>query len=390
MSQADNESDGGHAFIPYGRQIISDDDVAAVEAVLRSDYLTQGPAVGQFEAAVARAVGAERAVAMNSGTSALHVACLALDLGPGGLLWTSPNSFVASANCGLYCGASVDFVDIDPRTYCMSADALSAKLAVAVQPPDVVVPVGFAGQSCDMVRIRALADRYGFKVLEDASHAIGATNGGKPVGSGGLADITVFSFHPVKIVTTAEGGVAVTADAALAGRMERLRSHGITRDEALMDGASHGPWYYQQTELGLNYRMTDMQAALGLSQMSRLAEFVARRRALAARYDALLAPLDVVRPFQMAGQESAWHLYVIQVVASERRRVFEGMRAAGIGVNVHYIPIHLQPYYRGLGFAPGQFEIAEAYYRRAITLPLHAGLTEGEQNRVVETLRGLL
>lgn len=383
--------------IPYGRQDISAADIEAVVAALRSDFLTQGPAVPAFEQAVAAHCGVPFAVAANSATSALHLACAALDLGPGDRLWTVPNTFVASANCARFCGADVDFVDIDPRTYNLSLPALREKLAQAKvrgRLPRVVVPVAFAGQACAMAEIRALADEYDFRIIEDASHAIGGTYRGEPVGNGAWADITVFSFHPVKIVTTAEGGMAVTRDPALAARMARLRSHGITRAADEMEGESDGPWYYQMLELGWNYRMTDLQAALGVSQMQRLAEFVARRRALADRYDRLLAASGLTLPGRDADCDSAWHLYVVgwNEAASglSRRAAFERLRAAGIGVNVHYIPVHLQPYYRRLGFAPGQFPVAEAYYARAISLPLYAGLSEADQDRVVATLLEML
>jgi len=378
-------------MIPYGRQIISDDDIAEVEAVLRSDFLTQGPVVPRFEEAVAARVGAQHAVAVNSATSALHIACLALDLGPGDLLWTSPNTFVASANCGRYCGADVDFVDIDPETFNMCPEALQVKFEAAAgagRLPKVIVAVHMCGQSPNMARIAVLARAYGVRIIEDASHSIGADYLGAPVGNCAHSDITVFSFHPVKIITTAEGGMALTNDAQLAARMERLRSHGITRDPDLMTHAPDGPWYYQQLELGWNYRMTEMQAALGLSQMERLDTFIARRRALADAYDAVLAELPLRIPARQVGANSSWHLYVIRLDDARRHRnVFEAMRAAGIGVNLHYIPVHLQPYYRALGFSPGNFPAAEDYYSRAISIPLHAGLTNSEQGSVVAALK---
>jgi len=377
-------------MIPYGRQDITQEDLDAVHAVLTSDFLTQGPQVPAFEAALAAHVGAAHAVAVNSATSALHIACLALDLGPGDLLWTSPNTFVASANCALYCGADVDFVDIDPVSFNMSVDALADKLAqaeTAGRLPKVVVPVAMCGQSCDMAGIRALADKYGFKILEDASHAIGARYKGAFMGNGAYADITVFSFHPVKIITTAEGGMAVTQDAELAGRMARLRSHGITRDPALMTHASDGPWYYQQVELGLNYRMTEMQAALGVTQMTRLDTYVATRARRAAAYDTMLADLPLDLPVQHADTNSSWHLYVIRVQqATQRRALFEALRAGGLGVNVHYIPVHLQPYYTAKGFAAGQFPVAEDYYARAISIPLYATMTDAQQQTVSDLL----
>ena len=376
-------------MIPYGRQDISDEDIAAVVAVLRSDYLTQGPLVPRFEAAVAARVGAAHAVAANSATSALHMACMALGLGPGDWLWTVPTTFVASANCGLYCGAEVDFVDIDPVTYTMCPKALAAKLQVAREAgrlPKVIVPVHLCGQSADMEAIGHLARTYGVKVVEDASHSIGADHQGRPVGDCRHSDICVFSFHPVKIITTAEGGLATTQDAALARRMELARSHGITREPSEMTHAPDGPWYYQQVSLGYNYRMTEMQAALGLSQMARLDQFVARRRALAARYGVLLSNLPVTRPAPAADVASAWHLYVIRVAADRHLAVFNALRAAGIGVNLHYIPVHTQPFWQARGFAAGQFPAAEAYYAEAISIPLYAGLGDADQDRVVEAL----
>lgn len=376
-------------YIPYGRQDVRPEDIAAVAEVLRSDWLTQGPAVPRFEAAVANACGARYAVAANSATSALHVACAALGLGPGDRLWTSPITFVASANCGRYCGAEVDFVDIDPKTYNLSAPALAQKLEQAEREgrlPKIVVPVHFAGQACDMRLIHALSQRYGFRIVEDASHAIGSRYLGEPVGNGRYSDITVFSFHPVKIITTAEGGMALTQDEGLAARMQRLRSHGITRDTALLGRSDEGAWYYEQVELGWNYRMTDVQAALGESQLSRLAAYVERRHEIAQRYDRLLSGLPVVTPWQSFDAHSALHLYPVQVAATERRRVFDRLRAADIGVNVHYIPVHLQPDYRRLGFEPGQFPEAELYYGRALSLPIYATLTDEQQDRVVEEL----
>lgn len=384
-------------MIPYGRQDICDDDVAAVAAVLRSDFLTQGPEVPRFEAALAQACDVPHAVAMNSATSALHVACLALGLGPGDRLWTSPNTFVASANCARYCGAEVGFVDVEPDTGNMSVADLAARLAQAELDgtlPKVVVPVHFAGLSCDMAGIAALARRYGFRVIEDASHAVGGRYQGEPVGHGRHSDITVLSFHPVKIVTTAEGGAALTRDAALAQAMQRLRSHGITREPSQMRGEPDGPWYYEQLELGFNYRLTDLQAALGRSQLARLSDYVARRRALADRYDALLQGLPLSTPGRRSGVESAWHLYVVGVDeaagATPRRQVFDRLRAAGIGVNVHYIPVHWQPYYQALGFRRGQFPQAEAHYRRAISLPLFPTLGLDAQDRVVAAVREAL
>jgi UDP-4-amino-4,6-dideoxy-N-acetyl-beta-L-altrosamine transaminase len=381
-------------MIPYGHQDIREADIQAVGDVLRSHFLTQGPAVPRFEAAVAAACQADHAVAVNSGTSALHLACLALDLGPGDWLWTSPNSFVASANCGLYCGARVDFVDIDPRTFNMSAPALAAKLDRADRDgrlPKIVVPVHFAGQSCDMGAIDGLARRYGFRVVEDASHAIGGRYQGRPVGSCQYSDITVFSFHPVKIITTGEGGMALTNDRSLADRMARLRSHGITRDRQLMESHDEGAWYYEQTDLGFNYRMTDIQAALGHAQLSRLHEYVSRRRDRARRYDVLLSDLPLVTPWQSPGSDSAMHLYVVRISPEhDRRAAFDRLRAAGIGVNVHYIPIHTQPCYRASGFNRGDFPEAERYYEQAISLPMFPALSEAEQEYVATIVRDAL
>lgn len=381
-------------FIPYGRQDISDADIAAVTAVLRSDYLTQGPAVPRFEAAVAAQVGAAHALAVNSATSALHIACLALGLGPGDLLWTVPTTFVASANCGRYCGADVDFVDIDPATFTLCPQALARKLEqaeAAGRLPKVLVAVHLSGQSCDMVAISALARRYGVRVIEDASHAIGGSYMGKPVGDCAYSDICVFSFHPVKIITTAEGGLATTNDPELAHAMDLARSHGITRDPAQMTHAPDGAWYYQQVTLGYNYRMTELQAALGLSQMDRLAEFVDARHRIAERYDQLLADLPLRGQAPMQGARSALHLYVVLLDdAARHKAVFDAMRAAGIGVNLHYIPVHTQPYYRALGFGPGQFPVAEDYYARAITLPIWPGLDPAAQDRVIAALRDAL
>jgi UDP-4-amino-4,6-dideoxy-N-acetyl-beta-L-altrosamine transaminase len=383
--------------IPYGRQDVRPDDIAAVVEVLQSDWLTQGPAVPRFEAALADYCGAKHAVAANSATSALHIACLALGLGPGDRLWTSPNTFVASANCGLYCGAEIDFVDIDLRTYNMSADALAEKLECAEAEgrlPKVVVPVHFAGQSCDMQRIRTLAERYGFRIVEDAAHAIGGKYLGAPIGGCRYSDIAVFSFHPVKIITTAEGGVALTNDAELADRIARLRSHGTTNDPARMQGDPDGLWSYQMLELGWNYRMTDIQAALGCSQMRRLDDYVGRRTALAERYNRILANSGLALPWSDPSCASAWHLYVVGwnegLSGLSRGEAFARLRAAGIGVQVHYIPVHTQPYFRKLGFRPGQYPNAEAHYARAITLPLYPGLSEAQQDTVAKHLVTML
>ena len=388
-------------MIPYGRQDITQDDIDSVVEVLRSDYLTQGPLVPQFEEAVANYCGANFAVAVNSATSALHIACLALDLGPRDILWTSPNSFVASANCAIYCGASVDFVDIDPKTYNMSVINLEEKLQKAKKNnslPKIVVPVHFAGQSCEMKKIHALSKEYGFSIIEDASHAIGGRYLDQPIGCCQYSDITVFSFHPVKIITTAEGGMALTNDSRFANKMNLFRSHGITRDSAQMSNLGiadeRGSWYYEQIILGFNYRMTEMQAALGISQLKRLDDYVAKRCELAQMYDVLLRNFDVITPYQHPDAYSAYHLYPIQVCgenkAKTRKSIFVKLRAKEIGVNVHYIPIHLQPFYVDKGFKLGDFKHAENYYAATISLPLFPLLTESQQKNVVSTLKEAL
>lgn len=381
-------------MIPYGRQQIDANDIAAVVETLQSDFLTQGPKVPAFEDAVARRCNVNFAVAMNSATSALHLACLALGVGPGDLVWTSPISFVASANCARYCGAEVDFVDVNVTTGLLDIQALQQKLQLAAannRLPKVLIPVHLAGHSCDMQQIAALCQPYGIQIIEDASHAIGALYQDRPVGSCQYSDICVFSFHPVKIITSAEGGMALCNDVQLAEKLRALRSHGITRNEAEMTEPSHGPWYYQQTELGYNYRMTDLQAALGLSQLDRLAQFVHQRIAATELYQTLLKDLPVELPAPARDGVSAWHLYIIRLQQPQlRRQVFEQLRAAGIGVNVHYIPIHTQPYYQQLGFQWGQYPQAEQYYSQIISLPLFAGITTAQQQQVVTALRQAL
>ena len=381
-------------MIPYGRQDISETDIQAVVDVLRSDFLTQGPVVPAFERSVADYCGAQHAIAVNSATSALHIACLALGVGKGDIVWTSPITFVASANCALYCGAEVDFVDIDPRTYNMSVECLTEKLAQAEKSgslPKVVIPVHLCGQPCDMAAIYLLGQQYGFKTIEDASHAIGGKYRSEPIGNCRYSNITIFSFHPVKIITTGEGGMAVTNDSSLAKSMQLLRSHGITRDVGEMTHAPDGPWYYQQIDLGYNYRMTDIQAALGLSQMQRLEEFVTKRHIIANRYNQLLDGLSVVTPWQHADSYSGLHLYVIRLklksIQKTHREVFEALRAADIGVNLHYIPVYHQPYYKGLGFKEGYCLEAEDYYAEVVSLPMYPGLIETQQDKVVEVLR---
>ncbi|HBR28761.1 MAG TPA: UDP-4-amino-4,6-dideoxy-N-acetyl-beta-L-altrosamine transaminase [Firmicutes bacterium] len=383
--------------IPYGCQDISHDDIQAVIEILQSDWLTQGPAIKRFEAAVAQYSGAKYGVAVNSATSALHIACLAADLGPGDLLWTSPNTFVASANCGLYCGAEVDFVDIDPTTYNMSITALAAKLMEAEKTgklPKVVIPVHFAGQSCQMEELRKLADKYNFTVIEDAAHAIGGSYQGKKIGAGEYSEMAVFSFHPVKIITTGEGGMVLTNNEDLYERLMRLRTHGIARDARFMEKPMDGAWHYQQIELGYNYRMTDIQAALGYSQLQRIDGFVQRRHYLAARYDQMLKDLPVTLPWQDPDTYSAYHLYVLRLHLDEltktRRQIFDELRAINMIVNVHYIPVHTQPYFERLGFKAGDFPEAEQYYRETLTIPLYYRLTDEDQEYVVDALRNIV
>ena len=379
--------------IPYGRQDITAADIKAVVEVLQSDYLTQGPMVPVFERAVAEYCGVATATAVNSATSALHVACMALGVGPGDLVWTSPITFVASANCARYCGADVDFVDIDPKTYNMSAERLAEKLEVAKKSgrlPKVVIPVHLAGQSCDMKTIGVLAKQYGFKVIEDASHAIGAKYLGEPVGNCRYSDIAVFSFHPVKIVTSGEGGVAVTNDRVLGDLMVRLRSHGVTRDASQMTKPSDGLWYYEQLELGFNYRMTDIYAALGASQMDRLDEYVERRQQLARQYDLLFASQPVQTPWQDPHTYSSFHLYIVRpdfaAMKTTHREVFERLRANGVLANLHYIPVYRQPYYAAMGFDKSHFHEAEKYYSEAISLPMFPLLTDDQQIAVVKKM----
>jgi UDP-4-amino-4,6-dideoxy-N-acetyl-beta-L-altrosamine transaminase len=381
-------------MIPYGRQDISQADIDAVVEVLRSDFLTQGPTVPRFEEAVAQYCGAQHAVAVNSATSALHIACLALDLGPGDWLWTSPNTFVASANAALYCGAKVDFVDIDPRTYNLCPNKLEQKLQQAERNgtlPKIVMPVHFAGQPCDMPAIHALSQQYGFDIIEDASHAIGASYGNIKVGSCAHSHITVFSFHPVKIITTGEGGMAMTNDDALANRLRRLRTHGITIDKALMQPRPDNEiWNYQQIELGFNYRMTDIQAALGLSQMQRLDEFVSRRHEIAERYDAELRSLPISKPHQALGMYSSYHLYPIRVSEAEcgktQRQVYNALWQNGVAANLHYIPVHRQPYYESLGFKAGNFPESEQFHREVISIPMYPMLEPQQQTAVIAVL----
>ncbi|MEL7633406.1 MULTISPECIES: UDP-4-amino-4,6-dideoxy-N-acetyl-beta-L-altrosamine transaminase [Sporomusa] len=378
-------------MIFYGKQNVNQQDIQAVIDVLRSDFLTQGPAIEMFEKRVAEYCGVKYAVAVTNATAALHIACLAAGLKKGDVLWTSPNTFVASANCGRYCGADVDFVDIDNDTYNMSVDTLAEKLAEAQVKPKVVIPVHFSGQSCDMERIYTLSKQYGFIVIEDASHAIGADYQDTKVGSCKYSDMTVFSFHPVKIITTGEGGMVLTNSEELYQKLQLLRSHGITRDESMLQGESDGPWYYQQIDLGFNYRMTDMQAALGYSQMDRLDEFIARRRYLGDRYNELLKGLPLTLPYQSSDTNSSWHIYVVRLdltkVKLSKKDIFARMREKGIMLNLHYIPVHTQPYYQQLGFKIGDFPNSEQYYKEVFTLPLYYGLTDEQQDEVVKFLQ---
>ena len=385
-------------MIPYGKQEITQQDIDAVVDVLKSDFLTQGPQVPLFEQSIKFAVNAEHALAVNSATSALHIACLALGVGKGDVVWTTPITFVASANCALYCEADVDFVDIDPSTYNLSAENLKKKLQHAkvnnLPLPKVVIPVHLCGQPCEMDKIHALGQEYGFAIIEDASHAIGGKYKGNPIGNCEYSDITVFSFHPVKIVTTAEGGVVTTNSKELAAKLDLLRSHGITRDSSLMENDSHGGWYYEQVDLGFNYRMTEMQAALGVSQMSRLHDFVAKRNALAARYDEQLKGLPLITPYQIEDSYSGRHLYVIRLKINEititHKECFEQLREKGIGVNLHYIPVHTQPYYKRLGLVFSQLDEAENYYKDSISIPLFHAMTEAQQDEVIKVIKEVL
>ena len=384
-------------MIPYGKQDINQTDINSVIDVLQSDFLTQGPQVPLFEQMVSNYCSADYGVAVNSATSALHIACLSLGLGKGDWLWTSPNSFVASANCGLYCDARVDFVDINLQTYNLSVEELEKKLIRAKQEdklPKILIPVHFAGQSCDMKKIHSLSQEYGFKIIEDASHAIGGKYLDKPIGGCQYSDITVFSFHPVKIITTAEGGLATTNDEKLAERMQLFRSHGVTRDAKLITNVSEGDWYYQQVDLGFNYRMTELQAALGVSQMQRLDEFTTKRHILQERYDSLLSGLPIIKPYQDKDSYSALHLYPIQIDVDKsgrsRKQIFNKFVENGVNVNVHYIPIHMQPYYQQFGFKEGDFPNSEAYYACTISIPLFYGMTDSQQDRVVSILKKAL
>tara|TARA_B110000977_G_scaffold201788_1_gene298645 strand:+ start:4659 stop:5819 length:1161 start_codon:yes stop_codon:yes gene_type:complete len=384
-------------MIPYGKQNINQQDIDSVLEVLKSDFLTQGPKVPEFEESLSSHSGAKFAFAVNSATSALHVSCLALGLQEGDWLWTSPITFVASANAGLYCGANIDFVDIDPSTYNMCPQKLEEKLKAAKLKktlPKILIPVHLAGQSCDMKAIYILCKKYGVKIIEDASHAIGGLYLSEPIGNCKYSDITVYSFHPVKIITTAEGGAVLTNNSKLAKKINLFRSHGITREQELMTEPSHGGWYYQQISLGYNYRMTDIQAALGVSQILRMDKFISKRHIIANRYNSLLKKLPITLPFQLEETYSAMHLYVIRLkldkISISHRDVFEALRSSGIGVNLHYIPVHLHPFYKSLGFNVGDFPESEKYYSEAVSLPMYPDLSEDQQDKVVSAMTSIL
>jgi UDP-4-amino-4,6-dideoxy-N-acetyl-beta-L-altrosamine transaminase len=381
-------------MIPYGKQSIDENDINAVVDVLKSDFLTQGPVVPKFESAFKDLVSSQYAIAVTNATSALHLACLALGVGEGDAVWTSPISFVASSNCALYCGAKIDFVDIDPITYNLCPEQLEAKLKNArkngLTLPKVVIPVHMTGQSCDMQSIAKLAKEYGFKIIEDASHAVGAYNQKKPVGSCYFSDICVFSFHPVKIITTGEGGMLTTNAKDISEKIHKLRSHGITRETEQLIHKEQGPWYYEQHDLGFNYRMTDIQAALGLSQLSKLSDFIEKRKQIARTYNKLLKNLNIILPSDKQLDDSSWHLYVIQVSISDHKRIFSALRNKGIMVNLHYIPIYKQPFYQKIGFEYEYCANAETYYKQAITLPIYPGLSFEKQSYIVDQLSNLV
>ncbi len=385
------------SMIPYAKQSISEQDIEAVNEVLRSDFITQGPVISQFEEAVAKYCGAKFAIAVSHGTAALHLACLALEVRVGDIVWTSPNSFVASANCAIYCNAEVDFIDIDPDTYNICIDSLTLKLQQAEKDnriPKVIIPVHFSGQPCDMKALKSLSKKYGFLIIEDAAHALGAEYTDQKVGSCAYSELTIFSFHPAKMITSGEGGMIMTNNPQLADKIKRLSTHGITRETGLMTEESHGGWYYQQLDLGYNYRITDIQAALGLSQLRCLDEFISKRKKLAERYNHQLQSLPLTMPWQNPEAQSSWHLYVIRLnlkqLKIDRKSVFEQLRQAGIGVHVHYIPIHTQPFYQERGFRQGDFPESESYYQEALTLPLFTDLTEEQVDFISHKISDIL
>lgn len=380
-------------MIPYGKHLVDEDDIDAVVEVLRNQFLTQGQVVPQFEKALCDYTGAKHCVAVNSATSGLHVACLAAGVGQGDLVWTVPNSFVASANCALYCGAQVDFVDINPSTRNIDLDALDNKLQAAAEQnrlPKVLIVVHFSGLSCDMQRIQALTQAYSVILIEDAAHGLGGSHRGAKIGSCVHSDMAVLSFHPVKSITSAEGGAVLTNQSQLLQKMQLFAKHGVTKDAALYLGESHGPWYYQQLELGYNYRLSDMQAALGLSQLTKLDSFIQRRAEIAKVYDQALAHLPLKLPLVEPESQSAWHLYMVELTQHNRQSIYQQLHAKGVAVNVHYIPIHLQPYYQRLGFKEGDFPQSEHFYQNALTLPLFPSLSEKEQATVIQALEEVL
>jgi UDP-4-amino-4,6-dideoxy-N-acetyl-beta-L-altrosamine transaminase len=380
-------------MIPYGKHLVDEDDIDAVVDVLRNQFLTQGKVVPQFEQALCEYTGAKHCVAVNSATSGLHVACLAAGVGAGDLVWTVPNSFVASANCALYCGASIDFVDIDPTTRNINVATLEKKLLQAANQnrlPKVLIVVHFSGLSCDMQSIRTLTQMYSIVLIEDAAHGLGGSYQQSKIGSCVYSDMAVLSFHPVKSITSAEGGAVLTNQSQLYQKLQLFAKHGVTKDPTQYQGESHGPWYYQQLELGYNYRLSDMQAALGLSQLKKLHSFMQRRAEIAIKYDDALADLPLKLPVVESHSQSAWHLYMVELTQHDRQDIYQQLHAKGVGVNVHYIPIHLQPYYQKLGFKKGDFPMSEHFYQHALTLPLFPSLTAVEQTKVIDTLHEVL
>ena len=371
-------------MIPYGRQTIDEDDINAVVDVLKSDYLTTGPKIAEFEQAVASYTGAQYAVAISNGTSALHAACFAAGIGQGDEVITTPLTFAASANCVLYCGGTPVFADVDPYTYNIDPKDIRKKITDKTK---AIIAVHLAGQPCDMDEIHSIAQEHNLIVIEDGAHALGSVYKGKKVGC--LSDMTTFSFHPVKPITTGEGGMIMTDNEELYKRLVLFRSHGITRDNSMMT-RNEGPWFYQQLDLGYNYRITDIQCALGCSQMRKLDKFLKRRRELVERYNNAFIECDnIVTPYQLPDTQSGWHLYIVQVKNHDRKQVFETLRDKGIGVNVHYIPVYMHPYYREHGYKDVHCANAEEIYSHIISLPLYPGLTDEQQDYVIDTLKQL-